>query len=616
MAIGDTPQTEETKRKVAPNVVARRRPFRVRGGGVTIPTSDTSAQDRFLGRRVAEITDERQEYEGLLKSTFSNKLRDLNNKSLEKVMVAEGVTSQKEWAKAQEHRQKELEELTFGFNADEKALISPLAERSTVDFMGTGSRHVANEMHKAGIKEYQKALAGEEDDSTRISATYIGQGRTKSDFYKRIQDFYNNKGEAFNNTARLAKMKGYDLNTIKEQKKALITSRVVKAIDYNIGNGQYDNAKAIFDDMKKFIDPDAHAAIQKRLDVGEELNRDDRAYAISQAVRRAYPDDLKKQREALHSMTGGDGVIARKAIGFLNMDAALIKKEKEEIKHNFNVRTFQNNQTNYNNKVPFNVAHGQMIRDGMASGVSGDEIRKQSKNLKDLYDGKRTFSNPQEYRRLRRMMYLNPAQFKKEPIAELINDGKLSFRDGQEFLARQTEAWRDDKKPPPPGVMEKISELIDDVVDDSGAEAEQANEMYINLWNSVDRHRKDGNLGDVSVQQELVRQLTEMKESQPGFWEVVGANLFRGLSDTPALGGKFVFGGIADYMAADINRRSKQIANADITVYRYIGQANKDPKGKAVINAIMARWAKTQGRLPTDREMNNALYEYYSTQEE
>ena len=613
MPIRDTPQIEDAKRKVAPNVVGRRRPFRVRGTNLQLPTGDTTAQDRFLSRRVAEATDERKEMDNLLRASFSNKLRDLSNKSLEKVLVSEGVTAPKEWNRAQEHYQKELDILTRDYNSDELKMINPLIERSTVDFTGTGSRHVANEMHKAGKVEYKKVLAGRQDDLIRLSGSFTERGGIKSDFGKQMNDLIHNRGEVFDNMARLAKMEGHDLNTIKEQKKALITDTVVKAMDYNLGNGNFNNAKSIFKEYKDFIDPEVHDELQKKLDTGEELNYEDIGYQISRSVRQAYPNNAKKRREVIHQMARGNAKVARYAINFHNMDDALIKKEEDAIKKDFNIRTFQNNQANYANKVPYNVAKGQLIQDAMASGISGDEIRKQSNNLKELYQGKNTYSKPETYKRLRRMMYLNPAQFKKEPIAELVNRGELSFRDGQEFLARQTEAWRADKRPPPRGVMERISNLIDEVVDGSGAEEEDAQEMYINLWNSVDKHKKDGTLGDEAIQKGLIKELTEYKESQPGYFDIITANIFRGLRGTPFIG-EFAFGDIADSVAADIDKRAKDIANADISVYRYINQANNDPNGDAVIKGIMAQWAKTHNRLPTNREMNNALFEYYSQQ--
>ena len=521
MAIRDTPQTQEAQRKVAPNVVGRRRPFRVRGEGVTIPTSGTSAGDRFLSRRVSEATDERQEYEGLLKSTFSNKLRDLNNKSLEKVMVSEGVTSRKEWAKAQEHRQKELEELTFGFSADEKALIDPIAEKYTVDFMGTGSRHVANEMHKAGIKEYQKDLAGDQDDSIRKSGVYIGQGGRKSDFYRKMMDFHNNKGEVFATMARLAKMKGDPLSAIKERKKALMTDTVVKSIEYNLGNGNYDNAKAIFDDMKDFIDPEVHDEIQAKLARGEELKEEDMSLYIVNQAEAISKGDPKKFNAYLKKVVGSDAGLNKKVQEQVRILESRKKIERDYRKGAIQGQMFDTVFSNFKNNVPFTTTVRQLDA-GMDSGNApdnrtfshGDRVA-QINFAKKVYENKLEKTDPRKYSDLMYESMNAPSKFAGRNLRDPEVVKGLDYETIQYLQREQDKVKTRQRKPPPDYMWESIKDRMDEIAE--FLPEEQRFDFLTENYENIQELLKDGKF-DANAMKGMMRKFDQFDAAEKPWW--------------------------------------------------------------------------------------------------
>lgn len=521
MARERTPQEQEAQRNVAPNVVGRRRPYRIRGTPqITLP-DNTETQDRFFSRRVAEATDERQEYEGLLKSTISNRLRDLNNKSLEKVMVSKGVTAQKEWGRAQEHRQEELDSLVADFDSNERQLIAPMVESSTVDFQGAGSRHVAKEMQAVGIMEYQKDLAGDQDDSIRKSATYLSDGRTKSLFYTKMQDFYNNKGETFDTSARLAKMKGLGLNAIKEQNKGLITDTVVKSIEYNLGNGNYANAKAIFDDMKKYIDPEVHDELQKKLEVGEELEQEDRSLKMVNDAWAVSNKDIKKMHALLREWIGDDAGLNKKVQQQLNIFESRMKIDREINKAELQSRMFDVIQNNYKAQVPWTNTARQ-IHALSDQGNSNDPRTFSQSDLSSMLSFAHKINQNKldktDHVKFGDLMYESvnaPTKFAGRNLKDPSVVKGLDYETIQYLQRQQDRITARQGKAPPAFMWEPIKDRIDDIVE--FLPEEQRFDFMTENYENIQDLIKDGKF-DANAMKGLMRKFDEFDATSKPWW--------------------------------------------------------------------------------------------------
>lgn len=573
MAREKTPQELEAERDVAPTVVRRDRPLRVRRTPkIQLSTSGRDASDRLLSRRVSEVTDERQEMEGLLKATIKNKLRDLNNKSLEKTLTAEGITSQKEWAKAQEHRDRQMDELLAGFDSDELKLVETDIEASTVNFMGTGSRHVANQMHIAGKREYQKLQAGMKDDLIKKSAAYVGQGSKKSDFYKDVQDLRNHRGAFFEAVAREAKMNGDSLSVIKEKIKATMTGLVEGAVDYNLGNGKQNNAETIFKDMKDYIDPERHDEIQEKLARGKENKDDDIAQMILNNAVAISKGDPKRLAEIIRKSVGNNFDLNKKVHQAFNIYKSYrgfqVEQERNETLSSVNDMIYNNHR----NRVPWSSTLRQInksIDDGNSRFAEMFPLTKRKEVVSmalDVYKNKKVITDPRKASQLMYESIMSPRAFVKHNFDDPAVTKGLNYETIQELKRKKNEVERNLTKPPPAmaweGLKDRMEEIALHLPEDQ--QADFIMREYGNIYGLMNENKFD-----TRAMTEMLRKYDEFEaKEKPWFWH------------------RFADEFIPWYENAQMKEFRSQLKGRDFSYYKNIDLLKK-AEGEDMANKIM-----------------------------
>ena len=524
MARDKTPQELEAERDVAPTVVRRDRPLRIRGTPrVKLETSSQGASDKFFSKRVAEVTDERQEMEGLLKASVSNKLRDLNNKSLEKTLTAEGITSKKEWDKAQEHREQELDGLMSGFTSDELKLVQSEVEASTVSFMGTGSRHVAKQMHIAGKREYQKLQAGIKDDYIRKSGAYLEGGGKRSDFYKDVQNFHNNnKGVLFEAVAREAKMNGDSLSVIKEKKKATTTGIVEGAIDYNLGNGRYNNAVNIFKDMKDYIDPERHDEIKAKLKRGKEDNEADIAQTIFNNAVSVSGGDWVKLVDYVTKAAGNNASLNREIQKAFNIYKARREHIVEQNRNKSISQVYDRIMENHKYNVPWNTTAREInktIDDGNASFSEMFPLSKRKEVLNfglDVYKNKKMITNHKKFSELMYESVNAPRKFMGRNLKDPSELKGLDYETINLLQSRQRSIENDLNKPPPDFMWEPLKWRMEEIADNLPEEqrAPFVMQQYGSIFGLINENKFDAN-----AMTSILRKYDHFEATEkPWFW--------------------------------------------------------------------------------------------------
>ena len=520
MAIGRTPQQEEGQRNVAPNVVGRRRPFRFREEGTRQPSSDLEAQKGFFNNRRTEAQQERKDLENILKARVSNQLTDSTNEVLDPLLTAQGEEARRMLPKAQEQFRAKADKIIENMDEDTRRLASPIIERFEVDFVGKANRHVGKEVHKMAKVELEKTLANRQDNQIRESGKYIRSGRKASDYYKLMKDVEDGKlkdNETREDLLSLARVLGLKVEGARALAGGHVSETIEKSIDFNLGNSQYHDAKAIFDDMKDMIDPERHDEIQAKLKQFKELNAEDDYFAEALRIRNASNGNAKQENKLVRASAGKD---SKRYHGIMKHLEALIGDEKRarvQIKGQFERNMvsqidtmFKSGQSAQQMKNSFNK-NMLGVNGEYRNLVSAGEVKKWHSYISDVAKGKSTVTNGAYFNKAYNLMRDNMDEFRKQYDMESLDARRNLAPEERKFFKSKVDRY-DSKVPKTDPIIE--GEIMDAIAKVEAVDPDQGSRLrtkYMVL-------EATGGMKDPNQAISFKRQVDDWYESQPGYW--------------------------------------------------------------------------------------------------
>lgn len=532
MAREKTPQEIEAERNVAPNVVGRRRPYRIRGtprvqlGQEVLP----GAQD-FLETQTDRAKGQREKDEILFRARLGNQIDTITNDALNRSLVAEGQTAGKVWLKEQESVIAQVDEIRAKAPQETRDIANDIIATKMVRFEGTGSRHVSNELHNEAKTELKKAIANGINSGIGKAGEYIkGKKSGKNRFFELVKGIAEgNDGELSPYMNEFAEYSGMYGQTKKEFFKSTASDLAEKGIDFALGNGDYEDAKAIFEDMKKIINNDRHDEIQAKLARGEELEMEDKSLYIFNQANSISNGDPVKRTQLINKMVGNDSKLNKGVQAHERIFEARQKVIRDHRKGQIQEQMFDLVFNNHRNNVPLTTTMRQLDA-GMDRGNAPDnrtfnhgDRAAQINFAKKVYENKLVQTDPQKYSDLMYESINAPNKFAGRNLSDPNIVKGLDYNTIQYLKRKQDSIMAKQQKPPPDFMWEGIKDRMDEISE--FLPEEQRFDFLTENYENIQNLMKDGKF-DGNAMKGMMRKFDQFDAAQKPWWWNRAADAF------------------------------------------------------------------------------------------